>query len=257
MLKTNDPVTQIIGFPPSDFLDEVAVAVDEKLIIGLTKFKQELTKIASNKNINDSKSTKLDKGCEKLLNQMKIQFDKNMDKFDIYASRNIFVLPMDDDINQKSSSSSSNQSNTSKDELENISNEITILRNKYLGLRSLHNDLTIENESCELLLQDMKQALFSLKVGAQILEDQNVQPLSKNIAELTKKQIKLQELCAKAAEFTSYMNQNNSINNDIINDTNITTTVVDNTTDVTMIDDMIKTSGIEDIKKLTNSIHKK
>lgn len=248
---TNDQVTQIIGFSSSEFLDEIALAVDEKLIMGITKFNQELKKIATNKNINNSKSINLDQGCEKLLNQMKLQFDKNMDKFDIYATRNIFVLPkqQDDNINQKSSS---NQSNKTKDELENISNELTILRNKYLELRNLHNELSIENESSELLLQDMKQALFNLKVGAQILEDQNVQPLSKKLAELTKKQIILQDLCEKATEFTTFMNQNNnSINNDIINDSYLNTTIVHN---VTMIDDKIKTDGMEDIKKLTNSI---
>jgi len=121
---------------------------------------------------------------------MRQQFHRNMDKFDVYCNRNIFV---------PSSSSSSNS--VFKMETE-VSSELEQLRQKYMTLRSQYMDLSASTKAATLFLQDMRSTLFHIRVGAQVLEEYNVQPLAETMATLTQQKIALEELCVNAQELT-------------------------------------------------------
>lgn len=121
---------------------------------------------------------------------MRQQFYRNMDKFDVYCNRNIFV---------PSSSSSSN----SVFKMETaVSSELEQLRQKYMTLRSQYMDLSASTKAATLFLQDMRTTLFHIRVGAQVLEEYNVQPLAETMATLTQQKIALEELCVNAQEMT-------------------------------------------------------
>ena len=112
-----------------------------------------------------------------------------MEKFDIYCSRNIFVP-----------SSSSQLSKTETDDA--VSSELEQLRQKYMTLRSQYMDLSASTKAATLFLQDMRTTLFHIRVGAQVLEEYNVQPLAETMATLTQQKIALEELCVNAQELT-------------------------------------------------------
>ena len=121
---------------------------------------------------------------------MRQQFHRNMGKFDVYCNRNIFV---------PSSSSSSN----SVFKMETaVSSELEQLRQKYMTLRSQYMDLSASTKAATLFLQDMRSTLFHIRVGAQVLEEYNVQPLAETMATLTQQKIALEELCVNAQELT-------------------------------------------------------
>ena len=123
---------------------------------------------------------------------MRQQFHRNMDKFDVYCNRNIFV---------PSSSSSSSSNSVFKMETE-VSSELEQLRQKYMTLRSQYMDLSASTKAATLFLQDMRSTLFHIRVGAQVLDDYNVQPLAETMATLTQQKIALEELCVNAQELT-------------------------------------------------------
>lgn len=92
---------------------------------------------------------------------------RNLDKFKIYSSRNIY---------------------NDSDESANINpadDELLQLRAQF---QSLHNELAILQDNAraaELVLKDMRAARFNLRIGSQAFDDQNVQPLADNVASMT------------------------------------------------------------------------
>ena len=124
-----------------------------------------------------------------------------MEKFDIYCSRNIFVP-----------SSSSQLSKTETDDA--VSSELEQLRQKYLSLRSQYVDLSASTKAASLFLADMRSSLFQIRVGAQVLDEYNIQPLAETMATLTQQKIALQELCVRAQEITDKMESSLGTNSD-------------------------------------------
>lgn len=115
-------------------------------------------------------------------------FDKNLEKFKIYAMRNIFV-PTSQNAESTASSSSSKIS-TETDE------ELNTLRKQYLALQAEHRELADNCRDTDLLLKDMRSALFTLRVGAQAFDD--IQPIAETVANITQNREKLQQMCIEA-----------------------------------------------------------
>lgn len=120
---------------------------------------------------------------------MRQQFHRNMDKFDAYCSRNIFIP-------------SSSSSVVKMDTEDSASSELEQLRQKYMTLRSQCLDLSASIKAANLFLTDMRASLFQLRVGAQVLDDLQVQPLAETMATLTQQKISLQELTQKTQELS-------------------------------------------------------
>lgn len=115
-------------------------------------------------------------------------FIKNLDKFEIYASRNIFVPAAP----SSSQSTSSKASSTATDE------QLQNLRAQYLSLQS---ELLLLTDSCrdtDLLLKDMRTTLFTLRVGAQAFDEGDIQPIAETVANITENREKLVKMCADA-----------------------------------------------------------
>lgn len=124
-----------------------------------------------------------------------------MEKFDIYCSRNIFVP--------------SSSSQLSKTETEDtVTSELEQLRQKYLALRSQYTDLSASTKAANLFLIDMRSSLFQIRVGAQVLDEYNIQPLAETMATLTQQKMALQDLCAKAQDLTDKMESSLGITSD-------------------------------------------
>jgi hypothetical protein len=121
---------------------------------------------------------------------MRQQFHRNMDKFDVYCNRNIFVP------------SSSSNSVFKMETADSVSSELEQLRQKYMTLRSQYMDLSASTKAATLFLTDMRSTLFHIRVGAQVLDEYNVQPLAETMATLTQQKIALEELCVNAQEMT-------------------------------------------------------
>ena len=150
---------------------------------------------------------------------MRQQFHRNMDKFDIYCSRNIFIP-----------SSSSSTVLNKVESLDSVSSKLEELREKYLNLRIQYNDLSVSTKTAALQFEDIRAALFQIRVGGQVLDEYNVQPLAETMATLKQQKVALQDLCVKAQELTDRMEasispridsssistQSNSSNNDKI-----------------------------------------
>ena len=119
---------------------------------------------------------------------MRQQFHRNMNKFDVYCDRNIFVP----------SSSSVFKMETE----DTVSSELEQLRQKYMTLRSQYMDLSASTKAATLFLQDIRASLFQIRVGAQVLDEYNIQPLAETMATLTQQKVALEELCGKALELS-------------------------------------------------------
>jgi hypothetical protein len=114
-----------------------------------------------------------------------------MDKFRIYSMRNIFV-PV-----APGASSSSSKVSTETDA------QLSALREQYLTLQAENRVLADSCRDTDLLLKDMRAALFTLRVGAQAFDDGDIQPIAETVANITQNREKLLQLCSEAnGEYT-------------------------------------------------------
>lgn len=119
--------------------------------------------------------------CKLLQDKLTKEFAKNFEKFELYASRNIFVHPDSDLSTDSNGSAGSATAKLVDEELEEtkvLTVELTQLRRRYLGLTS-------ECRELEQLLADMKSSLFGLRVGAQVFEQLSAQQLGEAVAEIS------------------------------------------------------------------------
>ena len=213
MASTAGPAVEaILGFRPSNFLSDVSEAVDRQLVADVENFKKELQTVATSKGYKAVTSAKLEEHCQRLLERLRRHFGRNMGKFELYATRNIFVLPQDGAGGSSSSSSSSSStsgggsrgsggsSSSGEDaSLEEITAEVDKLRAKYHELQATHTTLTTETRDGGVLLRDMRDAIYKVRVGSQVLEDHNVVPLSDNMAAMAANRKTLEDLCRQAS----------------------------------------------------------
>ena len=115
-----------------------------------------------------------------------------MDKFDLYSRRNIFTIKDDSLTNTGSDISSSSVIDERIEETKKLSSEL-------LELRQTHSNLATECKEVEQILADMKSSLFGLRVGAQVFEQLNIQPLSDAVANIVENKRNLLELVEKAS----------------------------------------------------------
>jgi hypothetical protein len=123
---------------------------------------------------------------------MKNSYMANLNKFSIYADRNIFVrtpLPI---INIPEPSGKPNTT------LELLCAEVESLKDVYTSRREELVKLSNGCKDGDLLLKDMRKALFTIRVGAQTLDECNVQPLSETVATLEQYEQTLRALSVRA-----------------------------------------------------------
>lgn len=167
------------------FLDEVKVSVRNQLKETVKEINQELVKLSTQKgHEKNATPAKIDEGCEELHDRLNKIFGENMKKFGLYSQRNVFSGVLDN----KSGSSASSDA------------ELAALREKYLEVHSEYCRLTLECADYAVLLKDMRNALFQLRVSAQVFDDYSVMPLADTVAQVTQQRANLEEMCAKATE---------------------------------------------------------
>lgn len=123
---------------------------------------------------------------------MKNSYMANLNKFSIYADRNIFVrapLPV---------AKIPESSEVPKSALEILSMEVESLKDSYISRREELVKLSNGCKDGDLLLKDMRKALFTIRVGAQTLDECNVQPLSETVATLEQYEQTLRALSVRA-----------------------------------------------------------
>jgi hypothetical protein len=125
--------------------------------------------------------------CQLIHQKAKEKFDQNMDKFRIYAMRNIFVP-----CSQSGSVYTSPGMSSKTDE------QLSTLRQQYLQLQAENRTLADSCRDTEVLLKDMRSALFTLRVGAQVFDDVELQNIADTVAYITHNKQQLEKMCAEA-----------------------------------------------------------
>jgi hypothetical protein len=195
-------VKQTLGFKPKQFLREVSSMVDATLESSVATYKKELLAIAASKGYANITEDVIDDSCQELLERMKSAYNKNMDKFELYALRNIFTLPSPEE---------SSHVLASRQALNSATKEVDKLRQDYLKAQAKHNELQYECYESELLLKDMKSALFNLRVGSQVLDEFQVRPIADKADTLNQKKARLDGLIKRAATLVDEMDIENGI----------------------------------------------
>lgn len=192
--KSEDIVSRTVGCKTKEVLADVSTCIDGKLMTGIKKLKDDLIKINVTKG-NVVSNALLDDGCGALHSLLKDQLDANFNKFNAYAVRNIFTI----------SEVSNTTSSSNKELLEKKYLEIAALRQRYNDSVVRHGTISNENKQMEVVLSDMRNALFQLRVGAQVLDEYNVQPLVDTMAHIQSQRQILIELCQRSIELASEM----------------------------------------------------
>ncbi len=188
-------VKDCLGFEPKQFLDEVTQMVDEQLDAGIEAYKRDLLSIASSKGYKNVTDSVIEEACIKLKEKMKAVYDKNLDKFELYAKRNIFVVPVDGNDGVEHAANATG----------NIDQTLISVRERYVELQGACQKLRGDCDDGDALLKDMRSALFNLRVGSQVLDEYDVQPLSKTTQDIAQHRESLEELNKKAANLVKEM----------------------------------------------------
>ena len=123
---------------------------------------------------------------------MKNSYSENLKKFSIYADRNIFVTtPL---IVQ----SVKGIPPKTKTALETVTEEVDLLKDLYNSRREELTQLSSGCRDGDALLKDMRRTLFTIRVGAQTLDEHNLQPISESIATLEQYQETMVALSSRA-----------------------------------------------------------
>lgn len=194
-------IHELLGFEPSELVDEVGSAISEEISRCVGNIKMEILKAPEFKrSARDGESESVDKYCKLLQDKLTKEFAKNFEKFELYASRNIFVHPDSDLSTDSNGSAGSATAKLVDEELEEtkvLTVELTQLRRRYLGLTS-------ECRELEQLLADMKSSLFGLRVGAQVFEQLSAQQLGEAVAEISDYKRVLLEHVSRANDLTHH-----------------------------------------------------
>jgi len=177
-------VEAILGFNTSDFLLEVSDAVERALVVGVGEMQRELKAIAAQKGYKAVSDAKLGEACQRLLESMRRHFVKNTSKFELYATRNIFAMPLLDAGGEKGSGSAEQA-------------EVDTLKAKYLEAQDNHARLAGEVRDSEALLKDMRDSLYKVRVAEQQVGDQSA-PLAETLSTLNEQRANLQALTKRA-----------------------------------------------------------
>ena len=121
----------------------------------------------------------------------KVAFERNMDKFKIYAMRNIFAPAAPSSSQSTASSSAALPPNTTDEQLAQ-------LRSQYLALQAELRELTDSCRDTELLVKDMRSTLFTLRVGAQAFDDGDILPVAETVANIAQNREKLLRMVSEA-----------------------------------------------------------
>jgi hypothetical protein len=72
------------------------------------------------------------------------------------------------------------------------------VQQKHNLLRAEFNQLTLECRERELLLRDMRNALFTIRVNSQTLDENGAEPMAASIDTIINNQMKLERICNEA-----------------------------------------------------------
>jgi hypothetical protein len=121
---------------------------------------------------------------------MVLHYEKNLAKFAMYANRNIFTT------SSLSSTEKPTVPTSITNEISALDIDLFSLRSKFVELRESHALRKSECRDSDLLLKDMRNALFNLRIGAQALDE--VQPLADTLAIVEQHKRTLYELSRRA-----------------------------------------------------------
>ena len=123
---------------------------------------------------------------------MKNSYSENLKKFTIYADRNIFVTTPMVVLSVKVIPPKARSA------LENVTDEVELLKDLYSSRREELIQLSSGCRDGDMLLKDMRRTLFTIRVGAQTLDEYNLQPISETIATLEQYQETMGALSSRA-----------------------------------------------------------
>ena len=118
-----------------------------------------------------------------------------MDKFDLYARRNIFKRP----TSEVTSTALQLMIPCAPAAIQPVDpTELMELRLRYAGLLNAYSNLSTECRDAELLVKEMKQALYNLQVGSQVLDSYGIDGLPETLVSTAHSRNALDSLNARA-----------------------------------------------------------
>ena len=202
-MSSDRRVAEQLGFDPREFCAEISTAIAGHIDSAVEAFRNDLAAIAKSKGYKNVTPAVIDECCRKLQERKISSYERNMNKFSVYVNRNIFVLPSEQ---QPSSSLAVAASGSAEqDEFNECTEEVERLREQYQSIRQTYGMSSSECRNADLLLKDMRGALFALRIGAQALENHQVQPLNEAWAIMEQHKQKLSDLSRRATEMKNQM----------------------------------------------------
>lgn len=178
--------------------------------------------------------------------------NSNLNLFELYVNRNIFVLPTtkNEPIEIHTSAEEMVSPTT---QLDLLTDEVSDIRQKYLNLLNQHNTLLLKNNDIKNVLVHMRKTMFKIQQAFPQNEKTSLEEKIRNFAEDKKK---LTYLSSRAVELTNELNaqlQSTSKQNAIVNENNMSNTVllIDTTT---TLNDGIMTDSFDNTNLLNSAI---
>mmetsp|Transcript_11839 Transcript_11839/g.15420 ORF Transcript_11839/g.15420 Transcript_11839/m.15420 type:complete len:216 (+) Transcript_11839:170-817(+) len=187
-----DTVTKeerFFGFPPSQFIDQVYNVVDDYFCDAadyLEKHMQRCLTSSSSEVVDDETTRLLTAQTNRLLEIMRKVCDRNFDKFEIYLARNIFNIPEEIDLDEICTSSTQNESTTTKEKIHNIEEEIIAQQKRNEELARRNAQLKWSNQSCENALAELSKQLNQVTQINELVDHQTVERVIRMTPEVRK-----------------------------------------------------------------------
>mmetsp|Transcript_2445 Transcript_2445/g.3823 ORF Transcript_2445/g.3823 Transcript_2445/m.3823 type:complete len:239 (+) Transcript_2445:88-804(+) len=192
---------------PIEFLEEASQQAFGDLDSTIDELKQEIQSKVNRRGSKEAKESyedEIESSCNAVKGLLEDALRKNMEKFGIYAMRNIFVPSTS---NGSGSSTSSTAVATTTSAIASVDDELHELRKAYVSLQAELRALDDNVQASDLLLKDMRATMFSLRVGAQAFDDADVHPLPETVANISRSRDKLVTMCQEATGIISSLGQ--------------------------------------------------
>jgi hypothetical protein len=109
--------------------------------------------------------------CKNLLEKAKIHFFNNLNKFQLYAAKNVLYQDEECVVDRTWKSAQSSEMNDLDQTLQRLRSHYTVLHSDYIHHAAECRDM-------DTLLKDMRTSLFNLRVAIQSFDDYEIQPIS-------------------------------------------------------------------------------
>lgn len=186
----NELLTEHLTYPPLSLIDDVINTINTILYKAVAAIEQYMQRLPSS-TISEQE---IDQGVHQIETFLENIVDRNFDAFELYALRNIFVVP--ENIRGWMRLEHQMHADFSKTEqdFENIKSEISLTKNKIYKAYKVSHILETEDASNKSILQQLRASTKQLAFLSDISKACEVKPLPETVDFLVTQTLSLQSL---------------------------------------------------------------